>query len=117
MKKFVFPFGSLPWSTKFNLPERFSTPGLKPVQVVAVAQNVSAASFVRDVAELMRRDEASHHLDARFEEIVYDMRPGDWLLRYEHQDGIGIALFRLPNQIIHRIDLPCLELSTSPVAA
>lgn len=102
---------TLPWlaSVHVRLPGAFNVTNLHPLQVTGVLLKPSAAQLraafrvaVEAKRELIAKDDA-------FEDLVYTMRPGDMLLAFTRTGtGLteeGIALFRLPNQILRQIVL------------
>ncbi len=103
------PLDSIPWAKPDALPNRFNVPSLDPLMVTGVLRHPSFATLNRVFGQLMANEPALTRYDPEFERLIFEMRPGDRLLRFERTeaDGVhtGIALFRLPNQIVMQIVL------------
>lgn len=103
------PLDTIAWAKPANLPHRFNPPSLDPLMVTGIVRYPSFATLNRVFGQLMALDPALARRDPEFDRLIFEMRPGDTLLRFERteEDGVhtGLALFRLPNQIVMQIVL------------
>lgn len=103
------PLDLITWAKPASLPNRFNVPSLDPLMVTGVLRHPSFATLSRVFAQLMALDPVLARRDPEFERFTFEMRPGDTLLRFERteSDGVhtGLALLRLPNQIVMQIVL------------